>query len=195
MSDVVRNFISVYGNDAVKATHREVIRRLKEHRGDDTFTHIGEVLYGLSPENANLGRKQVTAYWVRLAVDYGEDDILGIDSGGNTPDQLLNHIVWFYSKVDSDCILVNEYDHENTAYVGGSFRLVRKSKIFTYEEFQHTPYNISEDPEPIDEDEDNEESIKQISWDEFWDIQKEMVRKAKALMLSEYPEVAKYFSC
>lgn len=191
MSDVVRNFISVYGNDAVKATHSEVIRRLNEHKGDDPYAHIGEVLYGLRPETAKLGRDQVSANWVRLAHDYGDDDVLGIDSGGYTPDQLLNHIVWFYSKVDPDCVLVNEYDHENTDFVGGAFRLVRKSKIRTFEKFRHTTYIVSQQPESSNQKDD---SIEHISWEQFWDIKQELVQEAKEVMLSEFPELRRYFS-
>lgn len=190
MKDVVRNFISVYGNDAVKATHREVIRRLHGHTGDDPLTHIGEVLYGLHPEKAKLGREHTSADWVRLAHDYGDSDELGIDSGGNTPDQLLNHIAWFYSKVDPDCVLMNRYDHDNTDFVGGSFRLVHKHKIRNFEKFRHTTYIVLHDPESAEE---NDDSMEHISWEQFWDIKEEMVQEAKAMMLAEFPYAKKFF--
>jgi hypothetical protein len=191
VKDFVRNFISVYGNDAVQATHREVIRRLRDHPGEDPLTHIGEVLYGLPGKYAQLGRRETNANWVRYTNDYGDDEELGIDSGGNTPDQLLNHIAWFYSKVDPECVLANRYDHFNTDFVGGSFRIVHKNKIRNFEKFRHTTYIISQDPDSSDEDDD---SIEHISWEQFWDIKEEVVKEAREMMLSEFPAMKKYFS-
>jgi hypothetical protein len=186
MRDVVRNFITVLGTDAVKATHREVIRRLREHNGTDPFTHIGEVLYGLPPDKARLGKKETHADWVAFSFDYGDEDQLGIDSGRSTPNQLLNHIVWFYSKVDPKCVLCNTYDHESEEFLGGSFRLVNKQSIRNFERFRH----ISETPCSDEEmsEFDDSDAINRISWTDYWNIQDELIAEAKEMMLAEHPD-------
>lgn len=185
-----RNFISVFGNDAVQATHREVIRRLRDHSELNLDTAIGEVLYGLAPDVARLSSDKITANWAQYSTDYGDDDILGIDSGGNTPDQLLIHIVWFYSKIDPNCVLHNMYHHTNTNCVGSSYRFVKKHGVRIFDEFKLNDFIIY-DEEDIEEVSD-EESEK-ITWEQFWDIQTELDLKARTMMLTEYPELKHYF--
>lgn len=193
MRNCVRNFISVYGSSTVQATHREVIRRLSQHGGPNPYTHVGEVLYGLKPSEAYLGRDKTDANWVQFSTDGGDEDELRIDSGGNTPNQLLNHIVWFYSKVDPEVILLNRYDHENGDYVGGSFKLVHRSKIRTYEEYQRIGAFVCT-PEEKEKAELEGEAGNIITWEQLWDIEFEMVEQARNMMLKEFPLVNKYFS-
>lgn len=190
MKKYVRNFISVYGNDAVKATHLEVIRRLRNHSELNPDTAIGEVLYGLQRESAELKKDKITAEWVVFATDYGDEDHLPLDSGGTTPDQLLNHIVWFYSKVDPKCVLHNSYDHTNNDFVGAIYKHVDRGGIRTFEEFiLNNSICCSEDE--IDGIEDN--GFGKITWEQFWDLQREADSKAREFLLADFPDLEIHF--
>lgn len=191
MQDHVRNFISVFGNDAVQATHREVIRRLRDFHKINYATAIGEVLYGLPTEMAKLGRDKITADWARYAIDYEDDDLLSIDSGGRPPNQLLNHIIWFYSKVDPDCVLHNGYDHINAEFIGGSFKIVRNSKIFNFEKFKNIDAFVCFESSL---EEMLEEGGDVITWENFFDAKHDINLEARSLLIDEYPFVKKYFN-
>ena len=186
----VQNTISVIGNDAVKKTHLEVIRRLRYQSDLRSDTAIGEVLYGLAPENANLGSDKITADWVRYSRAYGDIDDLTIDSGETTPDQLLNHIVWFYSKIDPYCILHHLYEHAENNFVGGSYRLVRKHKIRIFDKFRHNYKLVCSEDELTDK---NFEEDEKITWEEFFDLRTEADLEARLLMLDEFSELKHHF--
>jgi hypothetical protein len=182
MADFGRNFIDLFGNQAAKDLTAEVNRRLKKC---DPDTAVGEVLYGLDTENADVGYDKTGSSWVRPTNDFGDSDQLCFESSTDIPEKLENHLVWFYSKVDPDVVLRNKYDTEECDFIGVRYKVVRNGKIFTFERrlaIYGTP--VSE----IDEDSDDE----QITWEEVWDLQHEIGKEAMNDLSAEYPFAKKY---
>ena len=183
MSDYGRNFIDLFGNQAVKDLTAEVNRRLQKC---DPDTAVGEVLYGLDKEDASIGFNKTGSSWVRTTNEFGDSDQLCFESSTDIPEKLENHIVWFYSKVDPEVVLRNTYDTEEGDFVGVRFKVVHEGKIFTFQRqlaIYGTP--VSE----IDEDSDDE----QITWEEVWDLQHQIGKEAMNDLSTQFP-FAKQFA-
>jgi hypothetical protein len=190
MKGYSRNRIKVYGDKNIQATHREVIRRLSEDHPFFSRQAIGEVFYGLAGDAAILGKKQTSADWVWFSNEYGDgSDDLTLDSGGNTPDQLLNHIAWFYSKVDPDCVLHNWYTHDLAHYFGSSYRRVKNNKIFNIERHIFVEEDVCSEDE-LDDRRALGEDV--ISWEELHERHFELDLELKNEFLREFPEVSHY---
>ena len=191
MKGYAQNRIKVFGNEKIQASHREVIRRLREDHPLFSEQAIGEVFYGLTGDAAILDRKQTSADWVWFSDQYGdEEDEITIDSGSNTPDQLLNHIAWFYSKIDPDCVLYNWYSHDLDYYVGCSYRKVTNQKIRNIERY----INIEKE---VCSEADVERALAQgrdaISWQELGEIHSKLDSELRRELINEFPAVARYF--
>jgi hypothetical protein len=184
MADFGRNFIDMYGNQAVKDLTAEVNRRLKL---SDPQTAIGEVFYGLPHEKAGDIEQLTGSSWVSHASsgEFGDDDQILLTSDTDIPEKLENHLVWFYSKIDPDVVLRNKYDSEDGNFVGIRYKLVRNGKIFTFH--RHKSIWASVVFEINEEDEDD-----QITWEDLWDIQHDLIKQARADLLTEYPLSEKY---
>ena len=168
MSDYGRNFIDLFGNQAVKDLTTEVNRRLKACHPN---TAVGQVLYGLDKENSKYILDKTGSSWVYTSDDFGDIDQLCFESSTDIPEKLENHIVWFYSKVDPEVVLLNTYDSNDGDFVGVRYKLVHKGKIFTFE-CESVIYGS-----PVGElDEDSEED--QITWEEVWNRQIEIGKVA-----------------
>lgn len=183
MADFGRNFIDMFGNQAVKDLTAEVNRRLNAH--SDPRRSVGEVLYGLSPDKSAVGFEEVGSAWIRHSNDFGDTSQLCFTSGTEIPEKLENHLVWFYSKVDPNVVLRNKYDTEDGDFVGVRFKIVRGSKIFTIHKRKvidgFVVYEKNEDTD------DNE-----ITWEDFWDIQYDLVKEARAEFVAQFPFTDKY---
>jgi hypothetical protein len=191
VKDYAKNQIRVYGNKEIQATHREVMRRLSEDHLPFSQKAIGEVFYGLAGDAAILGRKQTSADWVWFSDRYGDGtDDLTIDSGSNTPDQLLNHIAWFYSKVDPDCVLHNWYSHDLDYYIGCSYRRVKNHKIRNFERHIYVEKEVCSEA-------DLGKALAQgrdaISWLELGEIHSKLDSELRIELINEFPEVSRYF--
>lgn len=183
MPDYGRSFIDFFGNSDVDALTKEVNKRLDAH---DPATAIGQVLYGLPIESADLTTKVTGSEWVRPAQgEFGDDDQICLVSSTDIPEKLENHLVWFYSKIDPDVVLRNKYDSDRGEFLGIRFKIVRNGKIFTFE--RHRWINSSVVFE-LDPDEDD-----QITWEDFWDIQRGLTKEALADLIEQFPFVLKYF--
>lgn len=182
MPDFGRNFIDLFGNQAVQDLTAEVQRRLD---ACDPNTAVGQVFYGLAKEHADVGRDKTGSTWIRHSHDFGDSDQLCFESGTDIPEKLENHLVWFYSKIDPDVVLRNKYDTEECDFVGVRYKVVRNGKIFTFQR-QLAIYGppVSE----IDEDSDEE----QITWEEVWDLQHEIGKEAMNDLSAEYPFAKQY---
>lgn len=191
MKGYAQNRIKVFGNEKIQASHREVIRRLREDHPLFSEQAIGEVFYGLTGDAAILDRKQTSADWVWFSDQYGdEEDEITIDSGSNTPDQLLNHIAWFYSKIDPDCVLYNWYSHDLNHYIGCSYRKIANYKIRNIERY----INIEKE---VCSETDVERALAQgrdaISWQELGEIHSKLDSELRRELINEFPAVARYF--
>lgn len=183
MADFGRNFIDMFGNQAVKDLTTEVNRRLSLC---DPETAVGEVFYGLSQENAKEIEKLTGSRWVDHAStsDFGDADQL-LFTSDTIPEKLENHLVWFYSKIDPDVVLRNMYDSENGNFVGVRFKIVRGSGIFTFHRHKSIWKTVVSE---IDEEDDND----QITWEDLWNIQHDLVKAARAELVAQYPFVEKH---
>jgi hypothetical protein len=190
MKGYAQNCIKVYGNKKIQATHREVIRRLSEDHPLFSEQAIGEVFYGLKGDAAILDKKQTSADWVWFSNQYGDEEELAIDSGSNTPDQLLNHIAWFYSKVDPDCVLHNWYSHDLDHYVGSSYRRVKNHKIRNIERYIWIEQEVCSE---ADVETARAQGRDAISWQELGEIHYKLDLELRSELLNEFPEVARYF--
>lgn len=184
MSDFGRSFIDFFGNSAIEALTLEANRRLDQHARD---TAVGEVFYGLHKDNAS-GDKQLTGSdWVSPAQgEFGDVDQICLISSTDIPEKLENHLVWFYSKVDPDVVLRNTYDSDRGDFVGVRFKLVRGGKIFTFHKHRSINSNVVFESE-LDEADDEE-----ITWDELWEIQRDLERRAFAELMEQFPFAQKY---
>lgn len=165
----------MFGNQAVKDLTGEVNRRLSLC---DAQTGVGEVLYGLTHDKAQDIERLTGSRWVDLGStsDFGDADQL-LFTSDTTPEKLENHLVWFYSKIDPDVVLCNQYDSEDGSYVGVRFKIVRKGKIFSFHRHKENSSTIA------DEFEKNED---EISWDDLWEMQDDLYRKSRAELVAEF---------
>jgi hypothetical protein len=184
MADFGRNFIDMYGNQAVKNLTAEVNSRL--HLCDPR-TAVGEVLYGLSHEHARDIERLTGSSWVSHASsgEFGDDEQILLKSDTNIPEKLENHLVWFYSKIDPDVVLRNKYDTDRGDFYGARFKIVRNGKIFTFHKRKVIQGSVV-----FDSDEDRNED--DITWEEFCDGHYDLAQVVRAELVAEYPFTAKY---
>lgn len=183
MSDYGRNFINLFGNSGVEALTKEVNKRLDAH---DPETAIGQVLYGLPKETSKLTNKVTGSDWVAPARgEFGDDEQICLVSSIDIPEKLENHLVWFYSKIDTDVVLRNKYDSDHGEFLGIRFKIVRNGKIFTFERHRCIDSSVVFEPDQDEED--------QITWEDFWNIQAELSEEALSELVEQFPFVAKYF--
>jgi hypothetical protein len=190
MKGYAQNRIKVYGNKKIQASHREVIRRLSEDHPLFSEQALGEVFYGLKGDTAILDRKQTSADWVWFSNQYGDEEELTIDSGSNTPYQLLNHIAWFYSKVDPDCVVHNWYSHDLDYYVGSSYRRVKNHKIRNIERYITVEQEVCSE---ADAERARAQGRDAISWQELSEIHYKLDLELRSELLNEFPEVSRNF--
>ena len=184
MPDFGRNFINIYGNQAVKNLTAEVNRRLDLCNPE---TAVGEVFYGLPQEHAQNIEHLTGSLWVSHANlnEFGEDDQILLKSDTDIPEQLENHIVWFYSKIDPDVVLCNSYDTDRGEFYGVRFKIVRNKKIFTFHKRIFIQgYVVFESDGYKDEGD--------ISWEEFIDGHYNLEKIVRAELIAEYPFADKY---
>lgn len=184
MADFGRNFIDLFGNQAVQDLTAEVNRRLK---ACDPDTAVGEVLYGIAFENSKVCREKTSSEWVEPADsgEFGGDDQLCFKSDTEIPEKLENHLVWFYSKIDPDVVLCNNYDNEYGHFVGVRYKIVRNGRIFTFARHLSIGETVVYEVDP-DSDED------QITWEEVWDLQNDIGQAARSELVAQYPFTQKY---
>ena len=184
MADFGRNFIDMYGNQAVKDLTAEVNRRLNLC---DRQTAVGEVFYGLSPEHAKDIERLTGSSWVSHASsgEFGDDTQILLKSDTDIPEKLENHLVWFYSKVDPDVVLKNAYDTEHGDFYGARFKIVRNGKIFTFHRRKVIQGSVL-----FDSDEDRSES--DITWEEFYDGKYDLTQEVRTELVAQYPSTDKY---
>lgn len=184
MADFGRNFIDMFGNQAVKDLTAEVNRRLKLC---DAETAVGEVLYGLTHDKAKDIERLTGSRWVDHASsnEFGGSEQILFKSDPTIPEKLENHLVWFYSKIDPDVVLRNTYDSEEGNFVGARFKIVRGSSIFTFHRHKSNWKSVVSE---IDEEDENE----QITWEDLWDIQHDLVKAARAELVAQYSFTDKY---
>lgn len=182
MADFGRNFIELFGNQAVKDLTAEVNRRLD---ACDPDTAVGEVFYGKAFENHKACVDKTGSYWIKPTAEFGDSDRLCFKSDTDIPEKLENHLVWFYSKIDPDVVLCNKYDSEYGHFIGVRYKIVREGKIFTFQRHLSIAGTVVS---VIDPDSDDE----QITWEDVWDLQYDIGMAAKQDLVTEYPFVKKY---
>ena len=184
MPDFGRNFIDMYGNQAVKNLTTEVNRRL--HLCDPQ-TSVGEVFYGLTPDKA-IDIEQLTgSRWVNHANmnEFGGDEQILLKSATEIPEKLENHLVWFYSKVDPDVVLCNKYDTDRGEFYGVRYKIVRNKKIFTFHKRKFIQGSVFFNRDEAVDDSD-------ITWEEFLDGHFDLQMEVRTLFITEYPFVHTY---
>lgn len=182
MSDFGRSFIDMLGNDSVVQLTREVNLRLN-HK--DPSTAIGEVFYGLPKNSAVVDHRVTGSDWVKPANgEFGDIDQICLISSTEIPEKLENHLVWFYSKVDPQVVLCNKYDSDHGDFVGVRFKVVENGKIFTFQQYREIDSGVTNEVDPEDG---------QITWDEFWDIQRELFGLATRDLANQFSFARKYF--
>ena len=184
MADFGRNFINMYGNQAVKNLTTEVNRRL--HLCDPK-TAVGEVFYGLPHELARDIERLTGSSWVSHANmnEFGDEEQILLKSDTDIPEKLENHLVWFYSKIDPDVVLCNKYDTDRGEFYGVRFKIVRNKKIFTFHKQKFIQgYVVFESDGNKDEGD--------ITWEEFLDGHYDLEYAVRAELIAEYPFVEKY---
>lgn len=185
MADFGRNFIDMYGNQAVKNLTTEVNRRLSLC---DPNTAVGEVFYGLPKEQGDDIEQLTGSRWVHHSNsnEFGDEEQILFKSDTIIPEKLENHLVWFYSKIDPDVILCNKYDTDHGEFYGVRFKIVRNKKIYTFQKVKFMKgYVVSKD--------DGAKDVDDITWEEFLDGHFEMWKKVRTELLTEHPSLIKYF--
>lgn len=184
MADFGRNFIDMYGNQAVKDLTAEVNRRLQLC---DPQTAIGEVFYGLPHEHARDIERLTGSRWVSHASsnEFGDSDQILLKSDTDIPEKLENHLVWFYSKIDPDVVLRNKYDTEHGDFYGVRFKIVRNGGIFTFHKRKVIQGSVV-----FEDDEDKGDG--DITWEEFCDGHYDLAQAVRADLVAEYPFTATY---
>jgi hypothetical protein len=183
MYDFGRSFISLYGNKGVEEITAEANRRLEQYSAIDG---VPCVFWGESPGASHDHLKLTGSEYVHYAFgEWGEEEQLCFKSSTTIPEKLENHLVWFYSKIDPNVLLVNEYDSELGSFVGVRYKLVEGGKIITFANHQDV---ISEVVYDINEESPHD----QITWDDFWDIQSDLKVAAVQNLMQRYPRIAVY---
>jgi hypothetical protein len=186
MPDFGRNFIDLFGNNAIDALTKEVNKRLDEH---DPTIAIGRIFYGLPKDVAIVGKQVTGTDWVRPAQgEFGDENQICLVSSDTIPEKLENHLVWFYSKIDPDVVLRNKYDSDRGDFVGVRFKVVRDGKIFTFHKHRSITASVTFEINPDDDDDDGDK----ITWDEFWDIQNELAQEALSELIAQFPFARKF---
>jgi hypothetical protein len=184
MPDFGRSFIDLFGNSAVEALTKEANKRLNAH---DPARAVGEVFYGLPKDAAIVGQQVTGSGWVQTAQgEFGDDHQICLVSATDIPEKLENHLVWFYSKIDPDVVLRNKYDSEEGNFVGVRFKVVHGGKIFTFHQRRWVDSSVVFESDLVEDDDD------QITWDEFWDIQRELEQQALSELVAQFPFASKY---
>jgi hypothetical protein len=187
MSDYCRNFIDMFGNSAVKSLTDEVNRRL---RANNSQSAVYEVLYGKSLTDQDEIEQLTGSSWISTArtSEFGDETQL-LFTSESPADKFENHLVWFYSKIDSDVVLCNKYDSENGEYIGIRLKLVRNSRIITFQRYESISATVIY-ADDIDEDDHSD----QITWEDLWDRQRALIKEAKKEMITAYPYTEKLIS-
>jgi hypothetical protein len=184
MADFGRSFIDILGNSSVTALTHEVNKRLDS---SEPSTAIGEVFYGLPNSAAAFDYRVTGSDWVSPAQgEFGDVNQICLTSSTDIPEKLENHLVWFYSKVDPDVVLRNTYDSDRGDFVGVRFKLVRGGKIFTFHKHRSINGNV------VFESERDEADDEEITWDELWEIQRDLEWQAFAELVEQFPFAKKY---
>jgi hypothetical protein len=186
MANYVENHISFYGNKEVHALTAEVNRRLKE------TPDIPTVLYGTTfSDDAEALKKMGAIYVDEANGEFGDETEICLKSDNNAPEQLENHMIWFYSKVDPTVVLCNYYAHCNGDFIGVRYKFVSKSKIKTIEEYRSTPETVvfESDFEELEvEDKDDH-----ISWQALSDRHFDLNELVRERLITSYPDKAQNF--
>jgi hypothetical protein len=184
MPDFGRNFINIYGNQAVKNLTAEVNRRLDLCNPE---TAVGEVFYGLPQEHAQNIEHLTGSLWVSHANlnEFGEDDQILLKSDTDIPEKLENHLVWFYSKIDPNVVLCNKYDTDRGDFYGVRFKIVRNKKIYTKHKRKYIQGSVVFSSDELTGDSD-------ITWEEFFDGKFDLAQEVRSELIVEYPSLEKY---
>ena len=191
MIDIVKNHITVYGNEEVRSLVPEICRRL------DRVPDIGAVLYGITFSGKQECFEKTSAYIVEPSQDFGFwGDEITLVSGRYIPHQLIAHIAWFLSKVDPNVVVCNKYDHEDGRFVGTSFRIVDKGKIRFFDEIVHIDSTVlfEEEVDRYLAENENESEDDILTWAQLWEIQSKTTLVALTQLLKEFPNCRKYVS-
>ena len=186
MANYVENRISFYGNKAVDILTAEVNRRLKAN--DD----IASVLYGNSFVDDEEALKKMGSIYVSEARNaFGDSSEICLESNDNAPEQLENHLIWFYSKIDPEVVLCNYYAHFRGEFIGVRYKFVFKSKIITIEEYEDISEHVAfeDDIEELDEDEKDD----YISWQDLTERHIDLKRLVRNQFITSYPDKARNF--
>ena len=180
MYDFGRSFISIYGNAETAGITAEANRKLELFEPSDG---VPCVFWGMAPSsNHDYFRLTGSDYVYYAFGEWGDADQLCFKSSTTIPEKLENHLVWFYSKVDPNVLLVNEYDSEQGSFVGVRYKVVEKGKIHTYGKHRV----VNEDVVfKIDED----SAFDQITWEQFWEIQQDLSREAVNELVTDFPRL------
>jgi hypothetical protein len=183
MTDFARNFIDMYGNQAVKDLTAEVNRRLNQH---DPDTAVGEVLYGLPKDKANLDNSTTGSDWIEHAAggEFGSSNQICFKSDTMIPEKFENHLVWFYSKIDPDVVLRNKYSNDYGHFIGVRYKLVRDGKIITFHRHLEIEHDVV-----FEKDDDIDE---EITWEELWDKHALITTELRQEVITQFPFAAKH---
>jgi len=189
MIDIVKNHITVYGNEEVRSLVPEICRRL------DLDPDVGAVLYGNTFSDKQECFEKTSAYIVEPSQDFGFwGDEITLVSGRYIPHQLIAHIAWFLSKIDPNVVVCNKYDHEDGRFVGTSFRIVDKGKIRFFDEIAQIESAVMTDEEVEDclADDDGPDDV--LTWEQLGEIHTKATEIALGQLLKEFPNCRKYVS-
>jgi len=185
MANYVENHISFYGNKEVHALTAEVNRRLKE------TPDIPTVLYGTSfADDAEALKKMGAIYVDEANGEFGDEAEICLKSDNNAPEQLENHLIWFYSKVDPTVVMCNYYAHCNGDFIGVRYKFVSKSKIKTIEEYRSTAENVVFAMDLSDYEDEEEDHI---TWHTLSDRHFDLNELVRERLITSYPDKAQNF--
>ena len=180
MYDFGRSFISIYGNAKTKEITAEANSKLEMFEPSDG---VPCVFWGMTPACPQNHLKLTGSDFVHYAFgEWGDENQLCFKSSTTIPEKLENHLVWFYSKVDPNVLLVNEYDSEQGSFVGVRFKVVENGKIRTYG--RHRVVN-----EDVVFEIDEDSMFEQITWEQLWDMQHDLARDAVNELVTDFPRL------
>ena len=160
-------------------------KRLKE------TPDIPTVFYGAPFSDHEEVLKKFGSIWVDYANgEFGDETEICLKSGSNAPEQLENHIVWFYSKIDPNVVLCNRYSNLNGLFIGVRYKFVSKWQIKTFEAYRVIDETVvfKEDLERI---EDGDEAD-YICWGDLHDRHNELNDLARKELIASYPDKKRY---
>jgi hypothetical protein len=186
MANYVENRISFYGNKAVDALTAEVNKRLKAH--DD----IATVLYGTSfVDDEEALKRMGSDYIIEAKNEFGDSSEICLQSSNNAPEQLENHLIWFYSKMDPAVVLCNYYAHFRGGFFGVRYKFVSRSRIKTLEEYREVSKIVVSESEI--ENLEEEEKNDYMSWEEHCTLHMDLNELVKERLITSYPDKARNF--